>query len=154
MRGRAMPVLADNPKVDVGDRIAARQTLALSLCGLKQCGQAIQLLKDALEMQKSAYGAGSLLVGAGEYLLGYAYWQNGDMEDAADLMARGTARMKIDLGWGHTIYLNAMTQYARFLRQRGQLEAATTAEREIKMANAVVDARESTASSSARRGCG
>ena len=71
------------------------------------------------------------------------------MEDAAELMAQGTARMKVDLGWGHTIYLNAMTQYARFLRQRGQKEAAATAEREIKMANAVVDARSLTTSSSA-----
>jgi hypothetical protein len=57
--------------------------------------------------------------------------------------------MKVELGWGHTIYLNAMTQYAKFLRERGQMEAATTAEREIKMANAVVDARTLSASPNA-----
>jgi tetratricopeptide (TPR) repeat protein len=146
---RAMAVLAENPKVDVADRIVVRQTLAYALCGLKECGQAIPILKDAIEMEKSSYGADSLMVGTGYYLLGYTYWQNGDMEDAAELMARGTARMKVDLGWGHTIYLNAMTQDARFLRQRGQKEAAATAEREIKIANAVVDARSLTTSSSA-----
>lgn len=151
---RAMAVLAENPKVDVADRIVVRQTLAYALCGLKECGQAIPILKDAIEMEKSSYGADSLMVGTGYYLLGYTYWQNGDMEDAAELMARGTARMKVDLGWGHTIYLNAMTQYARFLRQRGQKEAAASAEREVKMANAVVDARSLTTSSSAFAGAG
>jgi tetratricopeptide (TPR) repeat protein len=130
---RVMAVLAENPKV----------------CGLKECGQAIPILKDAIEMEKSSYGADSLMVGTGYLSSRIHILANGDMEDAAELMARGTARMKVDLGWGHTIYLNAMTQYARFLRQRGQKEAAATAEREIKMANAVVDARSLTTSSSA-----
>ena len=80
---KATPVLADNPKVDVADRIAVRQTLGLALCGLKQCGQAIQLLKDALQLEKTNYGADSLFVGAGNFLLGYTYWQNGDMNEAA-----------------------------------------------------------------------
>jgi tetratricopeptide (TPR) repeat protein len=146
---KAMAVLADNPKVDVVDRIAVRQTLAYALCGMKQCGQAIAVLKDTLEMEKSAYGPDSLMAATGTYLLGYAAWQNGDMQDASTWMARGTARMKVDLGWGHTIYLNAMTEYAKFLRQRGQMEAAASAEREVKMANAVVDARSLSTSTSA-----
>jgi putative component of toxin-antitoxin plasmid stabilization module len=133
----------------VADRIVVRQTLAYALCGLKECGQAIPILKDAIEMEKSSYGADSLMVGTGYLSSRIHILANGDMEDAAELMARGTARMKVDLGWGHTIYLNAMTQYARFLRQRGQKEAAATAEREIKIANAVVDARSLTTSSSA-----
>ena len=53
---KATSVLADNPKVDVADRIAVRQTLAYALCGMKQCGQAIPILKDALELEKSSYG--------------------------------------------------------------------------------------------------
>lgn len=146
---KAMAVLADNPKVDVGDRIAVRQALALALCGLKRCEQGIPILKDALEMEKSSYGADSLMVGTGYYLLGYTAWQNGDIQDAAVWMERGTTRMKADLGWGHSIYLNALTEYAKFLRQRGQMEAAAAAEREVKMADAVVDARSLTTSSSA-----
>jgi len=34
-----------------------------------------------------------------------------------------------------------MSQYARFLRERGQVEAAVTAEREVRQAEAVVDVR-------------
>ena len=146
---KAMAVLADDPKVEVADRIEVRHALAYALCALKECGQAIPLLKEALALQASVYGADSLLVGTGTYLLGYTYWQNGEMDKAAYCMGRGTARMKVELGWGHTIYLNAMTQYAKFLRERGQMEAATTAEREIKMANAVVDARTLSASPNA-----
>ena len=63
------------------------------------------------------------------------------MADAAEWMAQGIARMKVDLGWGHVIYLNAVRLYAQFLRQSGQTEQAEAAEREIKMVNAVVDAR-------------
>jgi tetratricopeptide (TPR) repeat protein len=146
---RAMTVLADDPKVNVADRIGARQTLAYVLCGLKQCGQAIPLLKDAVELEKTSYGENSLLTGTGWFLLGYAYWQNGDMTDAAEWMGRGTARMKVDLGWGHALYVNAISQYAKFLRQRGQVQEAASAERELRQIQSVVDARTLTASSSA-----
>ena len=146
---RAMTVLADDPKVDVGDRVGVRQTLAYALCGLKECGQAIPMLKDAVELEKSSYGGKSLLTGTGWFLLGYAYWQNGDMADAAEWMGRGTARMKVELGWGHILYVNAVTQYAKFLRQRGQVEEAMSEERELRQMLSVVDARTLTASSSA-----
>ena len=149
---KAMAVLADNPKVEVVDRVVVRQTLAHALCGLKQCAQAIPILKAALELEKSRYGEDSLMVGSGYFLLGHAAWKAGDMQNAAAWMLRGTTRMKVDLGWGHVIYLNAMTEYARFLRERGQTEAAASAEREVKMANAVVDARSLAKSPSAFAG--
>ena len=107
----------------------------------------LTLLKDSLELQKSAYGADSLMgFGTGYYLLGHAYWQSGEMGQAAELMARGTTRMRAGSGWGHTIYLSAMAEYARFLRQNGQMDAAASAEREVKMANSVVDAQSLAAS--------
>ena len=56
-------------------------------------------------------------------------------------MARGTARMKVDLGWGHAVYINVMSDYAQFLRERGQLEAAAVAQREVRQAQSVVDVR-------------
>jgi len=138
---RAMPVLADNPTVDVAARIAVRQTLAYALCGIHTCGRAIPMLEDAIELAKNGYGADSLQVGVGYYLLGYASWQNGDMAGAAQWMARGTARMKVDLGWGHPVYVNSMANYARFLREHGQTEAAAAAQREVYQAQSVVDAR-------------
>lgn len=145
---RAMAVLADDPKVEVAGRISVRQTLAYALCGLKQCAQAIPLLKEAIELEKRAYGDDSLTVGTGYFILGYNAWQCGDMADAAAWMQRGTARMKADRGWGHSIYVNAMSQYARFLRQSGQTEQAAAAQREVRQALSVVDARTLTASQS------
>jgi hypothetical protein len=82
-----------------------------------------------------------MLVGVDQYLLGYAYWHCGDMNSASELMARGIARMKIDLGWGHVIYVNAVAQYAKFLRQSGQVEEAKSAESEVRQAKSLVDAR-------------
>jgi hypothetical protein len=73
--------------------------------------------------------------------LGYAYWRRGDIEDASEWLERGTARMKIELGWEHPAYLDALTQYAGFLRERGRKEAAVAAEHEVKRAEAVVDVR-------------
>jgi tetratricopeptide (TPR) repeat protein len=138
---RAMDVLANNPEVQATDRIAVRETLAFALCGTHQCAQAIPLLKDSIALAKTSLGSDSLSVGLASYLLGYACWQNGQMEEAALWMQRGTARMKADWGWGHTLYVNAMQQYAKFLRQRGQMESASVAEREVRQMPAVVDAR-------------
>ena len=138
---RAMPVLASNPGVQVTDRIAMRQTFAYALCGEHQCDRAIPLLEEALELARDNFGADSLAVGLASYLLGYACWQNGRMDEAAAWMQRGTERMKQDWGWGHTLYVNSVVQYAKFLRQRGQVESAVLEERELKQMAAVVDAR-------------
>jgi len=137
----AEDVLADNPKVEADSRIAVRETLAYALCGNRQCDKAIPLLLDAIQIAKTNYGPDSLSAGVATYVLGYAYWHNGNPDAAAELMESGTQRMKVDLGWGHVIYQRAMAQYAKFLRERGQIEAAATAEREVRQAAAVVDAR-------------
>jgi tetratricopeptide (TPR) repeat protein len=138
---RAMNVLGDNPAVLPADRIAIHQTLALALCGVHQCLQAIPLLKASLEIARTSFGADSLSFGIGAFQLGYAYWQNGQMDQAVEWMQRGTVQMKIDWGLGHEVYINAVQQYAKLLRQRGQTESAQAAEREVRQAQAVVDAR-------------
>lgn len=138
---RAMPVLASNPDVQAGDRIAIRETLAYALCGTHQCGRGIPMLQEALQLARDNFGADSLAVGVDCYLLGYAYWQNGQMEEAADWMQRGVERMKKDWGWGHALYVKAVGQYAKFLRQRGQVETAALEERELKQMTGIVDAR-------------
>jgi putative component of toxin-antitoxin plasmid stabilization module len=56
-------------------------------------------------------------------------------------MRSGIERMKIDLGWGHAIYLNSMREYAVFLRRSGQLEEAASAQSEVRRAESIVDAR-------------
>jgi len=138
---KAMDVLADDARVSVDSRIAVRQTLAYALCGNHQCARAILLMKEAVEMSKDTYGADSLEAGMAYFVLGYLSWQSGDVANAAEWMRRGTDRMKVDLGWGHMLYVNAMAEYASFLRQRGQMEAAATAEREVRKAQSVVDVR-------------
>jgi tetratricopeptide (TPR) repeat protein len=138
---RAMPVLASNPAVQAGDRIAIRQTLASALCDMRQCDRAIPLLQQALSLASDNFGADSLAVGVDTYLLGYTYWQNGQMDEAADYMQRGVERMKQDWDWGYTLYINAVAQYAKFLRKRGQAESAALEERELRHMTETVDAR-------------
>lgn len=138
---RAMPLILSNPRVQTDDRIAIRQTLAYAFCGVHQCNRAIPLLQDALELAGDFWGADSLGVGTASYLLGYAYWQNGQIDEAPVLMKRGIQRMKKDLGWGHILYVNAVEQYTKFLRERGQIGAAALEERELKQIFATVDAR-------------
>ena len=120
---------------------AIRRTLAFSLCGVGECSKAIPLLKQAADLAENSFGPESLSTGVGQYLLGYAYWQNGNMDEAAGWMERGTTRLKADLAWGHPVYVDAMRQYARFLEERGQTEAATDARRQVRPAESVVDAQ-------------
>lgn len=138
---RAMPVLASNPAVQAADRIAIRQTLASALCGTQQCERAIPLLQQALALASDNFGADSLAVGVDSYLLGYTYWQNGQMDEAADWMQRGVERMKQDWDWGYTLYVNAVAQYAKFLHKRGQAESAALEDRELKHMTETIDAR-------------
>jgi tetratricopeptide (TPR) repeat protein len=138
---RAMDILGDRPDVSPPDRIAVRQTLALAFCGSRDYQSAIPLLKDAIELSKISSGADSLEVGIDYYLLGYVDWQSGDMIGAEEWMGRGITRMKVDLGWGHTIYVNAIRQYARFLKETGHMEEAASAQAEARQSEAVVDAR-------------
>jgi tetratricopeptide (TPR) repeat protein len=138
---RSYAVLANDSRVNVNDRIAIRQTLAYALSASHQCGKAIPAMMDAYDLAKSTYGADSLPAGTETFMLGFLYWHCGDNSDAADWMARGLKRMKVDLGWGEPIYLNAMAEYAVFLRKDGQREAASNAESEIRQVQSVVDAR-------------
>jgi tetratricopeptide (TPR) repeat protein len=138
---RAMAVLASNPGVQPSDRIAIRQTVAYALCGMHQCDRAIPLLQQALSLAYDNFGIDSLAVGVSTYLLGYAYWQNGQMDEAADYMQAGIERMKKDWAWGHPLYVKSVGQYAKFLRKRGQIESAALEERELRQIAAIVDAR-------------
>lgn len=142
---RAMDVLGNDPKVDVAERMGIRQLLADALCRTHACPQAVPLLQQEVELAKAGFGANSLPAALALYHLGYAYWQTGDLTAAEVWMEKGTAGMRAQFGWGHPIYVEAMRQYARFLRQRGLMEAAWTADSEVKRAQSVVDVRSFTA---------
>jgi len=136
---KALNVLQDDPKVAMQDRIEIRERAANALCGNKQSREAIPLLLQAHEIAKGFYGPGSAQAGATEYLLGHAYWQSRDMDAAAEWLERGVEKIKLDLGWGHPIYVNALTEYARFLRERGNEDAASAIEHELRKESQVVD---------------
>lgn len=139
--GKAYSALAQLPELKASDRIAVLQTMAFALCGNHQCAQAVPVMKDAVAQADKAYGEDSLSAGLDYFLLGYVYWQSKDMPDAAKWMERGIDRMKVDLGWGQPLYVHSMEQYARFLRETGQREAAMDAENEVHRIQSVVDAR-------------
>jgi tetratricopeptide (TPR) repeat protein len=138
---QAMNVIADNQLVGVTDRIAIRQILATAMCDCHDCAGAVPLLKEAIESATNAFGPDSLSVGVVSSVLGYVYWRSGDLADASAWMEQGIAKMKADLGWGHPIYLNAISLHAKLLRQLGHTEEANNAEREVRQSQSVVDAR-------------
>ncbi len=142
---QAVAVIADNLKAAPDSRIAVRETLANALCGIHQCYRAIPLLQDAIQLASESLGPESLSVGIATYLLGYAEWHNGNQLLAEELMKRGIDRMKVGFGYGHMVYIGAMAQYAKLLRERGEVEAASAAEREVRQTVDVVDVRSFTA---------
>lgn len=136
---RAMDEFSVNQNADVIDRISSRFKLSVVLCSMKECPSAVPLLKDGIDLAKAAFHPKDFPIGMGEFLLGFAYWRSGDVAGAAQYMEQGTALMKEQLGWGHPSYLNALGEYARFLRQNRRLEDAQAVERQIRQAEAVVD---------------
>jgi tetratricopeptide (TPR) repeat protein len=130
-----------NERADVVDRMAARIALAQALCYLKDCPSAIPLLKTALEDAKARMQPDNFAIGESDFILGYAYWKAGDISDAEEHMERGAALMNVQLGWGHPVYLKALTCYAQFLRETKRVAAANVVEGRIRQAAAIVDVR-------------
>jgi tetratricopeptide (TPR) repeat protein len=128
-----------NKQAGVVDGIRSRFDLSEALCSTNDCPAAIPLLKEAIDLAKSTYRPNDSPIGVANFLLGFAYWKSGDQSGADEYMKQGTAIMKEQLGWGHPTYLNAMSAYARFLRERQRIEDAEVVEREIRTAEAVVD---------------
>jgi tetratricopeptide (TPR) repeat protein len=136
---RAMDAIGEDPKVSADDWVAVRYTVARALDESGSYGRAIPLLQQGIEQAKVLFGATSLPVGMGDYQLGVTYWHDGQTVEAARWLERGVALMKAELSWGHPTYINALRQYAKFLRQHGTEEAAVAVEREIHQADAKVD---------------
>lgn len=137
---KAYEVLADRPDVAVADRIGVRHTLGFALTGMRNCDRGIQVLKEGHELAQNSPEIGMATLGYSEYVLGYGYWHCGDPTNAATWLERGTTDMKADFGWEHAAYVNVMKQYARFLRESGQQDAAVSAEAVVHQAQSIVDA--------------
>jgi tetratricopeptide (TPR) repeat protein len=128
-----------NGRASAVDRITARYTLGLAICYLKDCLAAVPVIRAAVDEAKAQLGPNDFPIGVGIFLLGYTYWKSGNMLDAAPYLADGTSTMSRQLGWGHPTYLSALRQYAQFLHENRQVDAADVVERRIRQAEAVVD---------------
>jgi tetratricopeptide (TPR) repeat protein len=128
-----------NDQSAVIDSLSAQFALAMAYCYLKEYSSAIPVLKEAVAEAKEKLNPDDFPIGFGSFLLGYAYWKSGDMQDAGPQFREGTAQMSKRLGWGHPAYLSALTQYATFLKQNNQKEVAAGVELQIRQAQAVVD---------------
>ena len=142
---KGLEALGDDPTATVTERIGLHQALGYALAKSGRCQEAIPALQETVELAKSGFGDDSLTVGIEYYILGHVAWTCGDPAGAANWMQWGIERMKPDLGWGHVIYLDSVSEYAKFLRERGQMERADAEEREVRMAHALVDVRTMTA---------
>ncbi|MFZ1939307.1 MAG: hypothetical protein WBA18_10120 [Terracidiphilus sp.] len=137
---KAYNILADRPDVAVADRIGVRHTLGFALTGMRNCERGIEVLKDGHDLALKSPGIGMATLAYSEYVLGFGYWHCGDRVTAATWLERGTTDMRADFGWSRAAYVNVMKQYARFLREGGQQDAAVSAEAVVHQAESVVDA--------------
>ncbi len=136
---RAMDAIGQDPLVNPDDWVAVRYTVARALDESGSYGRAIPLLQQGIEQAKVSFGATSLPVGMGDYQMGLTCWHDGQTVEAARWFERGIGLMKVELSWGHPTYINALREYAKFLKQHGTEEAALAVEREIHQADAKVD---------------
>ena len=136
---RAMDSIGAETSENADDWVAVRYTLAKALCENGSCGRAIPVLQQGIEQAKTSYGESSLPVGMGYFQLGVTYWRDGATVEAARWLERGVGLMKAELNWAHPTYVNALREYAKFLRKNGTEEAALVVEREVRQADAVVD---------------
>lgn len=128
-----------NDQANPSDRASSRYALAMALCWLKDCPSAVPLLKAAVSDAKVTMSAHDWPVGYGEFLLGFAYWKSGDIQNAGIEMQTGVADMREQLGWGHPSYLAVLRLYDKYLHETRNVEVANEVERQIHQAEAVVD---------------
>jgi tetratricopeptide (TPR) repeat protein len=121
------------------DKIGSLLVLGSSLCQTRKYSEAIVKLETASGMAKEIYGPDKFPTGFSAFLLGYAYWKNGNLSAADGLMQRGTEIMGQELGWGHPAYLTVMARYARFLREEHRRDAARSIEEQVKRMRAQVN---------------
>lgn len=117
------------------DKFGAQLVLSASLCQSHRYPEAIALLQSALQLSNDLYGPEQFPTGLNTFLLGYAYWKSGDLVPANKLMQRGSDILDKTLGW-HPAYLFFLTQYAQFLRNVHNQDAAHAIEKEIKQRRA------------------
>ncbi len=101
------------------EKMSALVDLSLIKCARGDSAGAVPELNRALRIAHANYEENSMPVGFLDFLLGNAYWKNGDARHAPALMKRGIDEMQQALGWGHPTYIAALKQYRNVLAQTG-----------------------------------
>jgi tetratricopeptide (TPR) repeat protein len=113
------------------DKVGSIFVLASSDCQSHRYPEAIAQLQTALQLTIKTYGTDHYPTGLNMFLLGYAYWKNGDLASAHELMERGYGIVGKEMAW-HPDYLYFMTQYAHLLRDEHKRDDARAIEQQIK----------------------
>ena len=117
-----------NPQADSLDRSSAMIAISLALCKQNRSGKALPILTDLVALTRRSYPDDSIPVGFAFYLLGYAEQKNHDLSLAMADMKRGIDDLERPIGWGHPIFLEALSQYASLLRETGHAVEAQQVE--------------------------
>lgn len=136
---KAVNEFSVDERASLFERVSSRFNLALALCAMKDCLSAIPPLKDGIDIAKAGFKPNDFPVGLGDFFLGYAYWKSGSSLEAGPSMEQGIAIMKGQVSPGNPVYLHALRQYALFLHKNRRGEDANAVEREIRLAENVID---------------
>jgi tetratricopeptide (TPR) repeat protein len=113
-----------DPNTNVLDKNSAMIAISLALCKLNRSGEALPVLRNLVMLARRSYPDDSVPVGFAFYLLGYAEQKNHDLLLANANMKRGIEGMEKSMGWGHPIFVEALSQYATLLRETGRAPEA------------------------------
>jgi tetratricopeptide (TPR) repeat protein len=130
--GRAVDAFFADASAPPVDKLGSQLVFASALCQSHQYAEAIEKLKRTYQIAEQSYGPDTLPSGFSSFLLGYAFWKNGDVSSASGLMQDGAKALGKTLGWEHPGYLLVMTRYAQFLRDDHQHDAARTIEKQVR----------------------
>ncbi len=124
LAAKALASFAKDEQADTLDKSSAMIAMSLALCRQNRCGEAVPTLETLVALTRRSYADDSLPVGFAFFLLGYADRANRDLVLADAYMKRGIDAMAQSLGWGHPMFLQALMQYSRLLRETDRINSA------------------------------
>jgi MalT-like TPR region len=124
LAAKALASFAKDEHADTPDKSAAMIAMSLALCRQNRCGEAVPTLEALVALTRRCYADDSLPVGFALFLLGYANRANHNLVLADAYIKRGIDAMTQSLGWGHPMFLQALVQYSRLLRETDRIDSA------------------------------
>jgi tetratricopeptide (TPR) repeat protein len=125
---RALADFTRDPRADTLDKGSAMIVMSLALCSESRSSEALPTLEALVQLMRRSYAQRSMPVGFAFFLLGYVERKNHDLALADAYMKRGIDGMEESMGWGHPVFVDALLQYSRLLRETGREDAATEVE--------------------------